>query len=122
MSLSNQLLDIEKQLWRNEAALYQFHVIEEALLAFPETGVITRSDAVEAIKTENAEGRRWADVRMEAIHSVQVTGDVAVLTYRVTARWEHEQSADTALASSLYVMRDGAWKLAFHQQTPVPGA
>jgi hypothetical protein len=121
MSLANQLLDIERQLWRNDAALYQFHLIEEALLVFPETAVITRSDAVEAIKRENSEGRRWAEVRMDTVHSLQVTQDVALLSYRVAARWEHEESANTALASSLYVMRDGAWKLAFHQQSPIPG-
>jgi hypothetical protein len=121
MSLSDQLLDIERQLWRNDATLYQFHLIEEALLVFPETGVITRSDAVEAIKRENSEGRRWAEVQMDTVHSLQVTEDVALLSYRVAARWEHEESANTALASSLYVMRDGAWKLAFHQQSPIPG-
>jgi hypothetical protein len=122
MDLTRPLLEIEKQLWKNDAELYEHHLIEEALLVFPETGVITRSTAVKAIKTENAEGRRWAEVQFASVQSVQVAADVAVLTYRVTARWEHEGFKNTALASSVYVRREGSWKLAFHQQTPVaPG-
>jgi hypothetical protein len=38
---------------------------------------------------------------------------------KVAARWEHEEFKNSALASSVYVKRDGLWKLAFHQQTPL---
>ena len=41
-----------------------------------------------------------------------------MLTYRARARWEHETTQISVLASSLYVNRDGAWRLVFHQQTP----
>ena len=119
MDLSKQLIAIEEQLWRNDTALYQQHLTDDALLVFPETGVITRNFAVEAIRAENAEGRRWAEVRMDSVQSLQVTKDVALLTYRVTARWEHEKTVITALASSLYLRHDKFWKLAFHQQTPI---
>ena len=119
MSLEKQLLDVEKRLWRNDAELYHDSLIDAALLVFPETGVITREVAVEAILAENAEGRRWAEVNFEGIHSVELTEDVALLTYRVAARWEHEESEYPALASSVYVKREGAWKLAFHQQSPL---
>jgi hypothetical protein len=119
MGLENQLLAVEKQLWRNDVELYQHNLTDEALLVFPETGVITRAIALDAIRAENAQGRRWAEVQFAAVRSLQVAEDVAVLTYRVTARWEHEVSANSALASSVYVKRKGSWKLAFHQQTPL---
>jgi hypothetical protein len=119
MSLETQLLEVEKRLWRNDAELYHDNLTDEALLVFPETGVITRDVAVDAILVENAEGRRWAEVDFEEVRSVQLTEDVALLTYRVTARWEHEASEYPALASSVYVKREGAWKLAFHQQSPL---
>jgi hypothetical protein len=119
MSLETQLLDVEKRLWRNDAELYHDTLTETALLVFPETGVITRDVAVEAILAENAEGRRWAEVNFEGVRSVQLTDDVALLTYQVTARWEHEESEYPALASSVYVKREGTWKLAFHQQSPL---
>ena len=63
-----------------------------------------------AIRTENAEGRRW----------VPLGRDAHLLTYRVSARWEHEDTKSVALASSVYIRRDGAWNLAFHQQMPMP--
>jgi hypothetical protein len=119
MSLETQLLEVEKRLWRNDAELYHDNLTDEALLVFPETGVITRDVAVDAILVENAEGRRWAEVDFEEVRSVQLTEDVALLTYRVSARWEHEASEYPALASSVYVKREGAWKLAFHQQSPL---
>jgi hypothetical protein len=119
MSLEQQLLDVENRLWKNDAELYHDNLITEALLVFPETGIITRDVAVDAILTENAEGRRWAEVDFEGVRSVRLAEDVALLTYRVTARWEHDESAYLALASSIYVKRDGAWKLAFHQQSPL---
>jgi hypothetical protein len=119
MGLEKQLLDVEERLWRNDAELYQHNLTDESLLVFPETGVITRGMAVDAILAENADDRRWAEVRFEAVRSLQLAEDVALLTYRVTARWEHEESKNSALASSVYVKRDGLWKLAFHQQTPL---
>jgi hypothetical protein len=119
MSLEKQLLEVEERLWRNDAELYRDNLTDEALLVFPETGLITRDVAVDAILVENAEGRRWAEVNFEGVSSVQLTEEVALLTYSVSARWEHEASEYAALASSVYVKREGAWKLAFHQQSPL---
>jgi hypothetical protein len=121
MFLTNQLLQIEEQLWKNDAALYQHHLLPDALLILPETGAISRNDALRAIREENAEGRRWAEVRIDSAHSVPMTKEVALLTYRVAARWEHEDALTLAVATSIYLRRDGrSWKLAFHQQTPIP--
>jgi hypothetical protein len=119
MELAKQLLDIERKLWTNDAALYKYNLVEDSLLVFAETGVITRDIAVEAILTENAEGRRWAEVEFDGVRSVRLAEDVALLTYKVAARWDHEATKIVALASSVYVNRGGAWKLGFHQQTPI---
>ena len=122
MDHEKQLIDIEKQLWTNDPALYEDSLIPEAMLVFPETGVITRDFAVDAIRQENADGRRWADVDFDDIRSLRLADDAAGLSYRVSARWEHEQKRTRALASSVYVKREGRWRLAFHQQTPIDGA
>jgi hypothetical protein len=44
------------------------------------------------------------------------TADTAVLTYR----WRSRRGEGTyaAVMSSVYVRRDGAWRLVLHQQTP----
>jgi hypothetical protein len=54
MELEKQLIDIERNLWTNDAAFYKKSLIEDAFLVFPETGVIGRDAAVDAILTENA--------------------------------------------------------------------
>jgi hypothetical protein len=56
----------------------------------------------------------------EAIErNMQRVDDATLLTYRVAGRWAHEEEKRLALASNVYVKRDGAWKLACHQQTPL---
>ena len=113
------LIEIERRLWTNDAAFYQDNLTDDCLLVFAETGVITREIAVDAIRKENEQGRRRAEVDFEGIRQLRLTEADSLLNYRVTARWEHEESSVTLLASSIYVRRDEAWKLAFHQQTPV---
>ena len=119
MDLAQQLLEIERKLWKNDADLYGANLAEEALLIFPETGVIDRAFALDAIRAENKEGRRWAEVEFDDVRSLTLTPDSAVLTYKVKARWAHETASITALASSVYVKRGGAWKVALHQQSPL---
>ena len=119
MDTEQQLLDIERKLWTNDAVFYKHSLTEDAVLVFAETGPITRATAIDAIHAENAEGRRWADVRFEQVRVVKLTTAASLLTYTVAARREHDESATSALASSVYVHHAGVWKLAFHQQTPL---
>jgi uncharacterized protein (TIGR02246 family) len=119
MSLENELMRIERQLWTNDAAIYAANLTDDTVLVFAETGVIRRREALAAIRQENAESRRWAETHFEDVVTLSLTPDVALLNYRVTARWEHERESRVALASSVYVRRDRLWRLAFHQQTPV---
>jgi hypothetical protein len=122
MELQELLLAIERKLWTNDAAFYEAHLVEEALLVFPETGPITRDVAVAEIRRENAEGRRWGQVEFDDVRCLRMTADAALLTYGVSARWAHETSNVSAFASSVYIKPDGVWKLAFHQQTPMAAA
>ena len=119
MELEDQLVAIERKLWSNDAAYYRDNLIEEAVLVFAETGVIPRDTAVDAILSENANGKRWAEVEFADVKTLRFSDDVLLLSYRVAARWEHEESRIFALASSVYVKRNDRWKLAFHQQTPM---
>jgi hypothetical protein len=49
---------------------------------------------------------------MREWRNMQRVDDAPLLTYRVTGRWAHEEAKRLALASNVYVKRDGAWKLA----------
>jgi hypothetical protein len=114
-----QLLSFERGLWRNDPAIYHATLVPEAILVFAETGVISRDHAVEAIRQENAEGQAMGGRNLLGCPPVRLAADVALLHYRVKARWEHEAEAVVALASCVYVLRKDSWKLAFHQQTEV---
>jgi hypothetical protein len=117
MSLQEELVTIERTLWTNNRDIYAERLEDEAMLVFPETGVMHKGAALAGIEQENLTGRRWADVVFADIEAVAVTPDAALLTYRADARWEHESTMRSVLATSLYVRRDRGWMLAFHQQS-----
>src|SRR5690606_3015980 len=84
---------------------------------FPEIGRIDLELALAALREENAAGHRWAEVDFRDVRALTVAPDVALLHYAVTARWNYPQDAEKALCATLYVKRDGTWRVAFHQQT-----
>jgi hypothetical protein len=67
MDLEHELLAIERPLWTNDAAIYESSLVEDAVLVFAETGVIRRAPALAAIRQENADGRRWAEVQFDDV-------------------------------------------------------
>ena len=121
MSLQEELVTIERTLWTNNRDIYAARLEDEAVLVFPETGAMHKGSALAGIEQENLAGRRWADVAFADVQARAVTPDVALLTYRADARWEHESMMTSVLATSLYVKRDRGWMLAFHQQSHPEG-
>jgi hypothetical protein len=115
---SIDLYQIERALWTNDPNVYHDSFRPDALLVFQETGVITRDTAVAAIREENREDRRWAEVMFSGQRVLSPTPDTRVLIYKATARWNYAQDPITALCSSVYALSAGEWKLVFHQQTP----
>ena len=121
MSLQDELVAIERSLWTNDRQIYDARLGDDAVLVFPETGVMHKAAALDGIEQENRDGRRWADVAFADVEAVAVTSDAALLTYRADARWEHESTIRSVLATSLYVRREPGWTLAFHQQSHPEG-
>jgi len=116
----NELITIERTLWENDAQTYRDGYSPEALLIFPGVGRIDRDTAVAAIRKENAEGRAWAEVRLDDVDGRWITSDAAALiTYVATARWNYESAASKTLCASVYARVGGSWRVAFHQQTPI---
>jgi hypothetical protein len=113
------LYQIERTLWTNDPEVYQVSLRQDALLLFQETGVITREMAVAAIRGENRENRRWAEVEFADQRVLCPTQDTRILVYRAAARWNYEENPISLLCSSVYALHSGEWKLVFHQQTPV---
>ena len=119
MSLQDDLLAIERDLWKNDVELYRRHTSPEALFSFAETGVIDRRTALAAIAGEVANGRRWAEADLSEVRVLEPAPNVALLLYRAKARWNTGPEVHEALCSSLYVRQDGVWILVHHQQSAV---
>lgn len=110
----DELLSLEERFWTGDPAFYRENLTDDAVMVFPEpVGVLTRESAIEGI----ASGARWNEVGIREPGVMRVADGAALLTYRARARREGGRPYST-LASSLYVERAGAWRLAFHQQTP----
>ena len=112
-NISKILFDIEKRLWTNDPDYYAETFTEDATLVFPETGYIDLSTAVEAIRNENEEGRRWSDVVFVREKFLEISPEVAIITYHVKAKWNVEVDYIEAIATSVYQLKDDRWKLVF---------
>jgi hypothetical protein len=117
MELHEELIGIERSLWTNDPEVYEATYMPDAILIFPEVGRIGTSVAVDAIRKENRDGRHWAEVRFDDVATSQLAPDIVLLTYKAIARWNDEQTAAGTFCATLYLNRDSAWRVAFHQQT-----
>jgi hypothetical protein len=60
-------------------------------------------------------GPPWSGYELDGVQAFAPAADTGIVTYGAVARrGGHEYSA---LMSSVYVRRDGEWRLALHQQT-----
>ncbi len=118
--IGQHLLELEDQGWTalssgNGAEFYDEHLADDARMVFP-FGVMTRADSVEAMRAAPP----WSRYQIQDPTVVQLTPESAVLTYRAIAQRDG-QPEYRAWMSSVYVLRDGRWKMALHQQTPRQG-
>lgn len=86
---------------------------EQALMVFPGF-VASREQALQGM----AEAPPWAWFRLDDVRAVDL-GDTALVVYSAAARRDG-QPEYRALMASTWVRRAGEWRLALHQQTPVP--
>lgn len=116
MTIRDQLASLEERFWTGDADFYRDHLADDALMAFPQpVGMLTRDATIRSIE----DAPRWRDVGIHDAQVVRLTDESAVLAYRALARRGPDEPPYSAQVSSVYVRRDGSWRLAFHQQTPV---
>jgi hypothetical protein len=117
VSQLQQLVEIERSLWTNNAHVYEKSFLPGAVLIFPGVGRIDRDFAISAIHDENASGRGWLDVNLEDASVSTITSNVLLLTYEAWAVW-NDGTEERSHCSTLYVQHGDGWSAAFHQQTP----
>jgi hypothetical protein len=83
-------------------------------MAFPAPfGIAGRDEVIAAV----ADGTNWDESELDEVRVTHPAPGTAVVVYRASAR--RGENAYRCYAGSVYVERDGSWKLAFHQQTPI---
>jgi hypothetical protein len=116
------LLELEERGWRALSttrhaarAFYRTLLVDEAVMMFPEGTMVVGKEKI----LGSIDAQPWKILQIEAPRSNTLSQEVRALFYKVTTTWDERAPSYVALISSLYVHREGAWKLALHQQTPV---
>jgi hypothetical protein len=111
----DELLELELGFWNatRNPDYYREHMAPDGLAVFG-MGVMGKTAAIGS--TSSPEAGDWADVHLDDVRLLELTEVCAALVYHGSATRAGVPYA--ANASSVYVRRDGEWKLALHQQSP----
>jgi hypothetical protein len=113
--LEDHLFALEEKFWTQGPEYYERNLAYTALMVFPEpAGVLLKDEIAPSL----AEKARWSQVELEEHRLLELDEQAALVTYKATAA-RADGEPYRARASSVYVRDGAAWKLAFHQQTPV---
>ncbi|MGD9966500.1 MAG: hypothetical protein AB7T59_08275 [Hyphomonadaceae bacterium] len=112
---TRELLELERGFWTEGGDYYRRHVDDQCLLAFDEMAGLHSNEEIAGM---NPGAGNWKNVALDEKGVVELSEESAVLTYEVSALRKDGQPYK-ALVSTGYVQRDGEWKMAFHQQTPL---
>lgn len=115
MAIEQDLLKLEEGFWTEGGDYYREHVDDECLLAFAEMAGLHSNEEIAGM---NPGANNWKNVNLDGKGLVQLSDASVVLTYEVNAERKNGEPYK-ALVSTGYVRRDGEWKMAFHQQTPL---
>lgn len=87
---------------------------EDGVMVLADGSVMTRSEVVAAL----GKASPWASYEMDEIRVVPIGEDAAALVYLGTGRRAGNGPSFVGTMTSVYVRRDGQWKLALYHQTP----
>lgn len=118
VSLESTLLGLEHRFWEaaTDPGFYRENLADDAFMALPYgVGVLDKTAVLSAIA---ANPERWTSHAVSDVRVAELGDEVALICYRVEATRSGDPVSYRALVASVYVRRAGAWRLAFHQQTP----
>jgi hypothetical protein len=119
--LLDEVKALEDEGWRSlcggtGADFYGRVMTADGLMILAHGQVLDRQAVVDSLK--GAPPWRHYEIADERV--IVLGGHQAALVYTGRAYREGPEPAFVALMSSTYVRREGAWRLALYQQTPVP--
>ena len=118
--LSSTLLDLECRGWDSlcegtGATFYGELMTDDAVMVLANGAVMDRDAVVASLE----HAPPWASYDIDDVRLVDAGPDGAALVYLGTGYHVGDQPAFVGIMSSLYVRRDGEWRLALYQQMPV---
>lgn len=114
LTLQETLWDMEQKFWLEGADFHARNLTDDCVLLLPPpAGVMAKDAALEWVR----ETPRWTGVRFGGRRVLKLHDRIVLLAYNASAHRRKELTTYRALVSSVYVNRDGDWRLAFHQQT-----
>lgn len=118
MGIQDELLELERAGWDSlcEGTGDQFYgdaMTDDALMVLANGMVMDRAMVVQSL----ADAPAWAGYEIDDPHLLTMGDDVYALVYTGTGRRDGGDDF-VGIMTSIYVRRDGAWRLAFYQQTP----
>ena len=113
--LEDHLFELEEQFWTEGAGYFDRNLVHTALMVLPEPAGILLQDEI----ASSLGKARWKQVELEEHRLLELGERTALVTYTATAARADGSAPYRARASSVYVRDAAAWKLAFHQQTPL---
>lgn len=115
MDIQAHIREIEERFWTASAAAFEACVAQRAVFVLPSpAGVMSRREAIEGLRS----APRWNSVELRNVTVEQPADNLATIAYEAAAR-RGNKPLYRALVGSVYLRDGDAWKLVFHQQTPV---
>jgi hypothetical protein len=117
--VTTELLALERRGWdalcdATGADFYGEVMADDGLMVLANGAVMDRAAVLEALGASPP----WLRYTIDDVRLVPAGAEAAALVYRGTAWRGEELEPFTGAMSSLYVRRDGRWRLALYTQTP----
>jgi len=115
----DEMIELEHAGWTSlcdgtGGSFYGDLMTNDGLMVLANGAVMTRNEVVDAL----AESPPWASYEIDEMRVVPVGDDATALVYVGTGHREAASPPFVGVMTSVYVRRDGDWKLALYQQTP----
>lgn len=117
MTLAEELDALERGFWdassRADGDYYRANCTDDVLFVFffGTLDLVTCAEVVDGNRTP------WKEYRFENVRVLELADGAVAYSYRATARHQGAMEDVVIYVTSIYVQRDGAWKMALHQQT-----
>lgn len=86
---------------------------DDGIMALANGSVMTRDDVVAAL----GEAPPWSSFEMDEIRTIELDRDAIALVYVGTGHRDGDAAPFVGVMTSIYVRREGRWRLALYQQT-----